>query len=76
MHIWFIGAKPNMQGRCYGSRLLKNILILAHTRNLPVYLETSVNEIVDWYSKFGFEPNETANFTVPLYSLVNKKGIK
>jgi len=67
MYIWFIGAKPNMQRRGCGTRLLKDILILTQEHHLPVYLETSVKENVDWYSKFGFEINETVNFTVPLF---------
>ena len=53
-YLWFIGVSPDAQHQGLGSTLLKEIIEQCDTAGMPVYLETSVQQNVPWYEKFGF----------------------
>lgn len=54
-YLWFIGVEPDEQRKGIGSWLLQQIFVEAGKKNLPVYLETSVQVNLPWYERFGFE---------------------
>ncbi|WP_220100812.1 GNAT family N-acetyltransferase [Chitinophaga oryzae] len=58
-YLWFIGVLPGRQHRGTGSRLLRQLI--AHGQR-PVYLETSMIDNVNWYTKRGFEVYQTLKF--------------
>ncbi|WP_183567741.1 GNAT family N-acetyltransferase [Mucilaginibacter sp. SP1R1] len=68
-YLWFIGVEPVMQGRGIGSRLLSEIISYTSAQRLPLYLETSVPENLDWYKQFGFESYDRLSLTYSLYFL-------
>jgi ribosomal protein S18 acetylase RimI-like enzyme len=55
LYLWLIGTLPNSQGKGYGTALLTPILQRCVTNKTAIYLETSVLNNVDYYSKKGFE---------------------
>jgi len=54
-YLWFIGVNHLSQHEGTGSNLLKEVIEYANQKELPVYLETSTNENLPWYKRFGFE---------------------
>jgi ribosomal protein S18 acetylase RimI-like enzyme len=56
VYLWFIGVKPEFQGKGVGSKLLNEIITESKTLALPVYLETSTDQNIPWYQKRGFQP--------------------
>ncbi|MBC9914948.1 GNAT family N-acetyltransferase [Chitinophaga varians] len=58
-YLWFIGVSPEGQQQGTGSRLLQHVVM--HGRR-PVYLETSMVNNVNWYTKRGFEVYQTLPF--------------
>ena len=55
VYVDFIGVDPQSQGQGYGSLLLKEISEYASEFELPIYLETSTLQNIDFYQKNGFE---------------------
>jgi hypothetical protein len=55
VYLWFIGVKPEFQGKGVGSKLLNEIIIESKALALPAYLETSTEQNVPWYYKHGFQ---------------------
>jgi ribosomal protein S18 acetylase RimI-like enzyme len=53
-YLWFIGVSPEVQQRGIGGALLREVLDQCDLEGLPVYLETSVEKNVPWYTKRGF----------------------
>jgi hypothetical protein len=53
-YLWFIGVNPLCQHNGIGTQLLKEVLAAADKKGLPVYLETSTQQNVPWYRRFGF----------------------
>ncbi|HRK52781.1 MAG TPA: GNAT family N-acetyltransferase [Cyclobacteriaceae bacterium] len=68
-YLWFIGVEPNHQNEGVGSRLLSEIIEKYEQDGLPIYLETSVDRNIPWYTRFGFEIFQSNEFTYTLYSL-------
>ena len=66
-YLWFIGVNPDQQNKGIGSSLIKDILEEAHSRQRPVYLETSTLKNVPWYEKFGFKIYNEINLGYRLY---------
>ncbi len=63
---WYLatlGVDPTQQGKGIGSRLIKAMLPRIDEQNLPLYLETSTQENVHFYQRFGF--NVMEKHTVP-----------
>jgi ribosomal protein S18 acetylase RimI-like enzyme len=52
-----------------GSELLKEIIELSNQNRSSIYLETSVEENLSWYKKFGFEIYQQLEFNYTLYLL-------
>lgn len=54
-YLWFIGVVPDQQNMGLGSSLIKQVMEEAHSKQRPVYLETSTLKNIPWYEKFGFK---------------------
>lgn len=50
----FIGVQKSEQGKGIGTSLLLDIKHMAKTNNMPLVLETSTIENIDFYKKNGF----------------------
>ena len=61
-YLWFIGVSPDAQHQGLGSTLLKEIIEQCDTAGMPVYLETSVQQNVPWYERFGFTTYKELDF--------------
>lgn len=69
LYFWFLGVLPGLQGKGIGSRLMEEIIRNSEQLRLPIYLETSTEENLPFYRKFGFEIYAQINFDYPLYLL-------
>jgi len=67
IYLWFVGVKPEFQGRGIGSQLLRDILSENDDLNLPVYLETSTPENLPLYQRLGFTKYACLEQTFPVY---------
>jgi len=72
LYLWFIGVRPEEQGRGTGSKLLQEVLNDAAAKGLPVYLETSTRENLPWYQRFGFKIYDQLELGYTLYFLRNR----
>ncbi|GIU84963.1 MAG: N-acetyltransferase [Acidimicrobiales bacterium] len=54
-HLSHLGVRPSHQGRGLGAALVERGLELADADGLPAYLESSKEENVPFYGRFGFE---------------------
>jgi len=52
--LWFIGVDPQSQHKGAGSSLLNSIIEYSNHNGRPIYLETSNENNLPWYKKFGF----------------------
>jgi ribosomal protein S18 acetylase RimI-like enzyme len=73
-YLWFIGVKPEQQGKGKGSLLLNEIIKESERKGRPIYLETSVERNLPWYQNHGFEIFHTINLTYTLYLLRKVSG--
>ncbi|MFD2964355.1 MULTISPECIES: GNAT family N-acetyltransferase [Olivibacter] len=69
VYLWFIGVNPKYQHTGIGSRLLKEVLVDAQTKGLPIYLETSTEKNLPWYQRFGFRIYDELVLTYVLHFL-------
>jgi ribosomal protein S18 acetylase RimI-like enzyme len=53
-YLALLGVDPKFQGRGYASRLLQLMLDRLDAEGLPCYVETSTEEYVQIYQRFGF----------------------
>jgi ribosomal protein S18 acetylase RimI-like enzyme len=68
-YLWFIGVKPEAQGKGSGSQVLQEIIEHSQREGRPIYLETSVERNLPWYQKHGFEIFQSLNLTYTLYMM-------
>jgi ribosomal protein S18 acetylase RimI-like enzyme len=68
-YLWFIGVDPLKTRKGLGSALLKEVLEEAKQQGLPVYLETSAEQNLCWYEKFGFQVFAELDLGYRLYFL-------
>jgi ribosomal protein S18 acetylase RimI-like enzyme len=54
-YLWFLGVRPNAQGRGIGSRLLRAAGRRLDAEGLGAYLETQTRRNVSLYRRHGFE---------------------
>jgi ribosomal protein S18 acetylase RimI-like enzyme len=54
-YLWFLGVRPEAQGRGVGSRLLKVATDRLDAAAEPAYLETQTERNVGLYRRHGFE---------------------
>lgn len=59
LYVEVLGVNPAAQRGGHGSALLGNVCDRADAGDLPVYLETSKEANLAYYSRFGFEVIET-----------------
>ena len=55
VHLWYIGVHPDHFGRGHGSALLQEIMAFAEKRKCDIYLETSTERNIGFYTAHGFE---------------------
>ncbi len=58
IYFWMLGVDPPLQGKGYGSQLLKEVLAEIDSEKLPCYLETHSEENVRLYERHGFRVAE------------------
>lgn len=68
-YLWFIGVDPDHQVKGIGSSLLKEVIEECKRRRQPIYLETSIDDNLSWYKKFGFKIFHTLDLGYTLYFL-------
>ncbi|HUZ57815.1 MAG TPA: GNAT family N-acetyltransferase [Hanamia sp.] len=71
-YLWFIGVEPDQQNSGIGSALMKEIIEEAHSRQWPIYLETSTLKNIPWYEKFGFKIYNELNLGYPLFFMMKE----
>ena len=54
-YLWFLGVRPDQQGRGIGSRLLADRAQRLDARRRPAFLETARARNVELYRRHGFE---------------------
>jgi ribosomal protein S18 acetylase RimI-like enzyme len=79
LYIWFIGLKKTEQGKGIGAAMLQEIINQSNEEKIPIYLETSNEQTLNFYKKHGFEvyhvpPEEMFGFK--LYFLRRPPDIK
>jgi ribosomal protein S18 acetylase RimI-like enzyme len=57
-YLYFIGTRPELQGRGLGGALLAHMLDRADGEGVPAYLEASTPRVVPFYSRHGFRELE------------------
>ncbi|HUZ60580.1 MAG TPA: GNAT family N-acetyltransferase [Hanamia sp.] len=66
-YLWFIGVDSDKQNKGIGSALIKEVIEEAHSKQRPVYLETSTLKNIPWYEKFGFKIYKELDLGYRLY---------
>jgi ribosomal protein S18 acetylase RimI-like enzyme len=72
IYLWFIGVRPEAQNRGIGSALLHSVIEKNEISGRPMYLETSCEQNIPFYKKFGFKIYNELDFGYKLYCL--KRG--
>jgi GNAT superfamily N-acetyltransferase len=76
-YLQMVGVAPALQGRGYGSRLLKPLLARAEQESLPVYLETQLESNVQLYERYGFNIEDDSfvpGTGIRSWAMVRKSG--
>jgi ribosomal protein S18 acetylase RimI-like enzyme len=68
-YLWFIGVTPAKQNKGTGSLLLRELADHYQKFTRPIYLETSVDRNIPWYTKNGFEIFKSLELSYTLYML-------
>jgi ribosomal protein S18 acetylase RimI-like enzyme len=68
-YLWFIGVRPQEQGKGAGSHLLSEIIDKSKAEGRIICLETSTEKNLPWYKKFGFEIYNKLDFGYNLYCM-------
>jgi hypothetical protein len=66
-YLWFIGVDSDKQKKGIGSVLIKEVIEEAHSKQRPVYLETSTLKNISWYEKYGFTIYNELDLGYPLF---------
>ncbi|PHH79428.1 hypothetical protein CDD82_2392 [Ophiocordyceps australis] len=53
-YLGYIGTKPSARGKGYASKLIQSMTDKADAENRPIYLESSAQSNIGYYTKFGF----------------------
>ena len=75
LYLFFIGVATEHQGQGFGRVLLDEVIRLAESDGLPVYLETETTENVQLYEYFGFEVLAKVDLPIvhlPMWQMVRK----
>lgn len=54
-YLMVIGSDPTVRGAGFGQALMRSRLDLCDGERAPAYLEASKDELIPYYSRFGFE---------------------
>lgn len=68
-YLWFIGVDTAVMGRGIGTALLAQLVEDSRIGGLPFYLETSTEENLSWYKRFGFRIFYELDITYHLFFL-------
>ena len=75
LYLFFIGVATEHQGKGCGRMLLDEVIRIAESDGLPVYLETETTENVQLYEYFGFEVLAKVDLPIvhlPMWQMVRK----
>jgi ribosomal protein S18 acetylase RimI-like enzyme len=70
-YLWFIGVNPLYQYSGIGSKLLKELIADARSKDRLVFLETSTIKNLPWYERFGFQVYDRLELSYSLFFLKN-----
>jgi ribosomal protein S18 acetylase RimI-like enzyme len=70
-YIWFVGCIPESQGKGHGTQMMEFLFSDAQQTNRPIYLETSVQRNVSWYTRLGLQLYHQLDLGYTLYFLKN-----
>lgn len=76
-YLCYIGTKPSARGKGYASKLIRSMTDKADAENRPMYLESSAQGNIGFYTKFGFRIKTQIELTraadpVLLYCMVRE----
>jgi len=66
-YLWFIGVKPQQQGKGIAKAFLKEVIKKSEAMKRPMYLETSMFQNLPFYKNLGFEIYQELNFGHQLF---------
>ncbi len=70
IHFWLMGVAPESQNKGIGSSLLSETIDYYKNNCKPLYLETTTQENLKFYTRHGFTVfNEVSALDYPLYAL-------
>ena len=70
-YLWFFGTKKDVQGTGVGGKLLDSLIEYYSLDNRSMYLETSSDKNVKWYTNHGFVVYDTVELSYSLFFLRN-----
>jgi GNAT superfamily N-acetyltransferase len=71
-YLWFLGVKPEAQGKKIGSEVLQHLLSRYQSQGKAMYLETSMERNLPFYTRAGFEIFKMQQLSYTLYQLRTK----
>jgi GNAT superfamily N-acetyltransferase len=71
-HLWFMGVKPDMQGKGTGSRILKELIAASKQQQRIFCLETPDSRHIPWLHKHGFGIYRQLDLGHLLYCMFHK----
>ena len=74
-YVSAVGVDPQHQGKGLGSTLMRHGITRADRGEMPIYVETEVQENVDFYQQLGFEVIEVLNpegLDIPLWLMARR----
>lgn len=54
-YLVYLGSKPGARGKGYARKLVEDMLVKANGENRAVYLESSAENNLTYYGRWGFE---------------------
>lgn len=68
-YLWFIGVLPQVQGKGIGTALLQEVINACEELQRPIYLETSMQQNLPFYTKMDFEIFHSLELGYTIYQL-------
>jgi len=69
VYLWFLAVDPEQQGNGHGTMLMKKVLEKCADIDRPIYLETSMQRNLPFYTSLGFEVFQTVQLSYKLFQL-------
>jgi hypothetical protein len=73
-YLCFMGVNASVKNRGQDASLLEDLIHRSDKEKRPIYLETTWEQKLEWYKKYGFEMFQALDFSYPLYMLRRNPG--